>query len=1399
MQIYHSNLWVRSDKNYPKQCILDLCNCQLNVPKNCIVLFKIKKNYFLFLLFSCALLTSVAQQIDFIHLDVENGLAQNSVLAIGQDYKGFIWLGSSNGLNRYDSRNVKIYQPKYNDTTSISYNYILCLFSDSHNTLWVGTARGLNKYDFEKDCFTRIKDKSNDVTNGIINCISEDRKGNLLVGTSKGLYVLTDRNNNIFKPFSERLAKENIRAIYGDMDNNIWIGSNDGLTKISLEKNSIRYTKFLHNNNIVNSLSGNYVTTITEDKMRRIWIGTLHEGINLFDKKTQTFTHFNRTTSGLINDNIRKIICSKDGNLWIGTQEGLSILNMPVFKFTSYKHETENTKSLSQNSIYSIFADKDNSIWVGTFFGGVNFVSSISTAFKVYKKEDVGSNVSNNVISSIVEDNQKNLWIGTEGGGLTFLNRHSNTVINYKNQPSNNSSLGSNLVKVVYKDEDGNIWAGTHGGGLNLFNHLTKQFKRYFYDDKNAATEILALVEDNNKRLWVAQQYALKIYIKKNDELSEYKDSSISNALARKNIRKLFKDSENKIWIATDDGLFWYNQKESKIVRIKDPANELLHINVIFEDNNKQLWFGKEVGGLSMYNPVSGSIINYARKDGLVNTRILGILQDENKNLWLSTANGLSKFNPFTKFFRNYNISDGLPGNVFNYNSYLKTANNELFFGGYNGLISFYPNLIEENNIVPNFVFTSLKLFNKTIDGNTIDDPLVQDISFTKNIELKFNQNVITVDFASLNFIKPQKNQYAFILEGFNNEWNYTSVPSATFTKLSPGNYVLKAKGSNNDGIWSEPAIIKIKVLPPFWKTWWAYSIYTFLGIALIIFIIRFFFLRALLKRDMEFTQIKLNFFTNISHEIKTHLSLIIGPVENLMMDSKPDIEKDEQLNIIKKNSDSLLQLVNELMDFRKAETGNLKLHIGRWNIVSFVESISCSFHDLSVKKNIVTEFITTSNIIEVYFDKEQLEKVFYNLLANAYKFTPDHGKISIVIEEKKSLVEIKIIDNGKGIAPKNLKNLFENYYQENENNHQNTGYGIGLALSKSIIELHKGVITVYSEKISDNEQRTCFTTSFLFGKDHFDTLDIQTELSAQNLTQLEEKKSREVILSDVGRLNKQNKTKYSILLVEDNRDIRNFINSSLYSLYTIIEAENGEEAFEKAINCIPDIIISDVMMPVMDGLAFSYKIKTDDRTSHIPIILLTAKSSIANQISGLETGADIYITKPFSVQVLILHIHNLLLTRKKLAHQLTKQLSFLSAKINTENVSQNVGIDNGDLSLAVNSSNRNFLNDIIGQIEENIDNSDLNVNMISKKVAMSVSVLYKKLFALTGLTVNDFIKTIRLKKAASLLEQQEYTIYEVSFMVGFNDRKYFSKEFKKQFNITPTEFAKKMNAKPKS
>ncbi|WP_316821345.1 two-component regulator propeller domain-containing protein [Pedobacter gandavensis] len=1344
------------------------------------------------LLFSYFGSTAQQKSISFNHLTVENGLSQSSVLSITQDSLGFMWFGTKDGLNKFNSQNFEVYKYHKKDTSSLTSSMnINALLTDSKGNVWVGTQKGLNLYLPKTNSFKRFQyhpQQKHSLSNNVIRSIFEDRQGFLWVGTDSGLNKLVAPDK--FERFMTVADPQNgsihhlIKSVYQDYNNVMWIGTMQGLTSMVLKNGKYVYRSYVHDRNRPESLSDNDVGSILEDNKNNLWVGTHSGGLELMDRKSGTFKHFRfrKGQANSISSNvIRKMIQARDGKLWVSTLNGINIIDVETHEIKVLNHLPDDPSSLNQNSIYDLMQDAAGSIWVGTYYGGVNVYHLNSTPFREYKSKIGKNGLSSNVVSAMVEDSKNNLWIGTEAEGLNYYDRSSGRFSSFRHDPENPSSLSSTLVKAVSIDHKGRVWVGNYEGGLDLFMPETKNFRHYGANSKDPGSlnsnRIIALLHDRQQRFWVGTRAnGIFLYNEEKDNFSPFLGGQDKHDL--KVVRCLFQDSKNNIWICCSSGTYILEPNAKKLRRFKNNDERVLFndINFVQEDSRGNIWLGGYESGLIRYTPQYKTIRSFKKEDGLPSNVILGMLEDDKGNLWISTDNGLSKFD--RKSFKTYTVRDGLPGNVFNYNSFFKDSKGEFFFGGFNGLLSFFPDQIKDNDRVPKVVFTRLKLFNKPIAINDETELLKENISLTKELTFSYHQNIFTVDFAVLNYIKSEKNRYAYKLEGFEKDWNYVNVPSATFTNLPSGTYTLLIRGSNNDGLWNPvPTKLLIHVNPPFWKTWWAYLIYLSVFVALLFLFSRFLWIRAFLKREQEVYQMKLDFFTNVSHEIRTPLTLIEGPLDTLINETKESPVLNRKLLTVRRNAGRLTRLVNELLDFRKAESGKLSLNISPGNIVTFAQEIYLSFTELAIKQGIDYQFLSEEAQIEVYFDNEQLEKVLYNLLSNAFKCTPEGGTIRLsVLKTTTDFVALRICDNGKGIPEESREKLFTNFYQVKDPLSRNSGTGIGLALSKKIAELHHGQLFLAEQKdIPEADVRTCFCLKLKLGQEHFSKEElVQDFQNSENPAHyqadalaLESQSPLPAVSESV-----TNEEQVTVLIVEDNHEVRDFILQSLRPFYLVLEAENGAKGLELAIEKIPDLIVSDVMMPVMDGLELCRTLKTDVRTSHIPVILLTARTGNIHEVNGLKTGAEAYLTKPFSISSLQLTISNLLMLQANMRRKFSQQITLQPANILIE------------------SSDEEFLNKVMILIENNFSNPDFSVNTLASDLGMSTPILYKKIKVLTGLTVNNFIKSVRLKRAAQLLRQKAYTVYEIAYMVGFNDPKYFSKEFVKQFGRTPSDYA---------
>jgi signal transduction histidine kinase/ligand-binding sensor domain-containing protein/DNA-binding response OmpR family regulator len=1341
--------------------------------------------------------------MNFKHLSIAEGLSQSSVICILQDHKGFLWFGTRDGLNRYDGYTFKKYRYNSQDSGSLSNSYIRSLYEDENNNLWVGTNNGLNQYIADKDCFKRYSQnlgKSQSESVNEIWSIVSHSKDYLWLGTGFGLKKF-DIKNGTFSRYNiidnKKRGSDNItRNLLKTSDGNLWICSNTGVDFYN-PKRKIK----IHYSNIRNGANSVPIDLpiIYQDSDKKIWLGS-KGGLALFNKKKNLFEEFviNSSVIPKIVHEVRTIQQDYLGNLWVGTYNGLYIINGNKSSISHALHDENDPNSLSQNSVYKIFEDSKGDIWVGTYAGGVNFYDRSYDLFKNISSGTNNSKLNYKVVSSIIEDPNQNLWIGTEGGGINFLNRKTGLFSYYKHSDNDPNSLSTDNVKSIIQTKSGNFWIGTHDGGLNFLNPNQKPFKFKKYttiagDNRSLSNNrIISLFEDYKNNIWIGTSGGgINVLENGSKSITRIQDPSEYIGAIIYSITKTH--DKNVLLITGNKGLAKVNCTTHKIIPIhykviKDLYNTSATLYA-YEDANKNLWIATEGDGLYYYNTATRKSSKYGISQGLPNEVIYGILADDYNNLWISTNHGLSRFNFTSHQFKNFDMSDGLLGNEFNYGSFLKLKNGNLMFGGENGINFFSPNSIVENAFIPSVYIASILVNNK---------PFLNKNEVENEIELKYNQNDFSINFVALSYSQPNKNQYAYKLEGFDKDWNYVgNRKSATYTNIDAGDYVFKVKASNSDGLWNEKgAVINVEILPAPWRSWWAYLIYLMLFIASLLVIRKYSLIRIHEKNELkqerlekekieEINQLKLQLFTNISHDFRTPLTLIIGPLERMLAKKMGNSYIQEQHETMHRNASVLLQLVNQLLDFRKSESGKLQLKESKNNIVPFVENIKLSFDELAKEKQINYSFQASSQDIEVWFDTINLKKVIYNLLSNAFKFTPNGGEISIAlsttVENNKkgkptNFFELVIRDSGKGIPQKNLKFIFDRFYQlnEDENVRSGTGTGIGLALVKNIVKLHKGII----KTISSEGEGSSFIVLLPLGKEHLkeDKILNSTEDPIDNESSFYLDKSNYLLdnLSDNDTIEEgfnKDKSLPILLIVEDNKEVRTFIKNIFISHYVVYEAENGQKALDIANKNSIDLIISDVMMPVMDGIELCSKIKTNILTSHIPVILLTAKTSEESQKTGYTTGADAYITKPFNTNLLEVRVNNILKFRKSLIEKFKKD-TILEPK-----------------ELTATSADEMFLQKAIDLIEQNMTNTAYTINDFISEMNMSRSVLYRKLKALTNQSITEFIRTIKLKRAGQLILKSQLSISEIAFDLGFNDLKHFRTSFQKLYNELPSQY----------
>ncbi len=1352
------------------------------------------------LIYVCLFYTyTSAQEVHFKHLSINDGLSQNAVFAITQDNEGFMWFGTKDGLNKYDGYTFTVYQHDPNDQTSLDANYIKSLFCDSKGILWVGTENGeLNKFNKKTNSFLRIELPLTDsgMNRFEIKVINEDLLGNIWVGTrDNGLFKIipTEKEEEytieqIHHTRDQKypLSNNTIRDLHTDKNGFLWIATNKGLNRLNTETNEIK--SFYLNTKLPEAPESNSDLAITDiygNNEGYLWLGTL-TGLVKFDTSNFEFKVFPHHLSifrygwGEITD----IVQSQDNNLWLATSAELMRFNPITEKYTSYKNDPFQDESLSFNSISSLYVDRSNIIWVGTTGMGIDYYDSKAHQFLLLKnKNRVNSRVSSFSITSILEENDRYVWLS--GEVLYRWDRQTNQLKSFEDDSDQPFKFGNTAAWSMIKSKDGNLWFSSTSG---IFEYDPKTGRsinfRYRPEVPNGVPQkdVYLIYEDFDENLWiVTENFLSKMIDRKNGVFTHYRyvDGPEFNLYVRP---VLLDEGNGKMWLGTKNGLYLFDKKSEVFEGfMNQPENQKSlinnHIKSICQDPknpDKFLWIGTS-GGLELFDKEQKTFTHFTEKDGLPNNVIYGILPDNSYNLWLSTNKGLSKFDLEEKRFRNFDVEDGLQSNEFNTGAYFRSEKGELFFGGINGLNYFNPEEIKNNTYIPPIAFTGLKVYTEDPDNKQNS---FTDISLYDKNSLTFTDkdDIITFEFSALDFSSSSKNQFAYKLENLHEDWIYiNNQHTATFTNLPPGNYKFHVKGSNNDGVWNEAGIsIPMKILPHWSRTWWAYSFYALILSALLYFIRSREMKRLAIKNQLELERIesdslrdldhlKSQFFTNISHEFRTPLTLIAGQTENLLeeLQSSENVHKVQRIS---QNAKRIMQLINQIMDLAKLEAGKMNLYKEQENIVLYLKNLFFSFESIAEQKDIDLIFRSDENDIQVVFDLEKMDKIITNLVSNAIKFTRENGTIELTIERKdKDHLTILLIDSGIGIAEKDLPHIFDRFYQaDNSETKKYEGTGIGLALVKELVELHGGTIDVHSDR---QEKGTIFKIIFPIGETDSKNVSVKFQdiKMQEHVNSWESMVRTETILTD--RIQK------IILLIEDNEDIRRFIAEQLRDIYEVIEAGDGKQGIEEAQKSIPDLIITDVMMPKMDGYSLVKYLKNNEKTSHIPIVMLTGKAAQEDKMTGLETGVDAYITKPFSIKELKIWIANLLRQHEQMRERYRNELVIDPTKISERTLDQD------------------FLMNLQKHVLNNLEDPNFGVEQLADKMNLSTSQLHRKLNALIDQAPGQFIRNMRLQKAVELIKQNKDSLLDICYKTGFNDQAYFSRAFKNQFGCTPTAY----------
>ncbi|WP_185154669.1 hybrid sensor histidine kinase/response regulator transcription factor [Dysgonomonas sp. 511] len=1344
--------------------------------------------YILLVLWSSVFVPAFANKripsIKFSSLSIENGLSQSTVFDIIQDRKGFLWVATADGLNKYDGYTFTVYRHESNNENSIQSDLIRSLFLDNKGQLWAGTNAGVTLYDNKKDLFHSYPYKAQ------VNSLIQISDTSLYLATSEGLLSFNTELNTYRTLSAKGRLCDNFQVLekYNDL---LLIGTNSGLYMMNLKDESIVPFR--------SELAGKNIMDICSVR-KGIWVATEGQGLYYIteDGKIKNYRHNKNDDRSISSDFVRSLCVDDQQRLWVGTFIGLNIFDEVDGSFSRYYSNEVEKKSINQNSVRTLYLDNQGAMWLGTFYGGLNYYHPLQNQFERINHIPYINSLSDNVVSCIIEDNPTELWIGTNDNGLNLYNLNTKRFTYYTANPNNGNAILSNNIKAVLVDGN-HVYIGSHGGGLARLDKRTNSIRNYTERNSDIGSDnVYSFSKDSHGNIWVGTLNGLVVYNPEKDTFTPFSSFLPENGQKNKYLSKinknhiyvLFLDSRQQMWIGTESGIYTFSflTKEIKEYEIgtEDYMSAKSRIYSIFEDKQNKIWIGTNIG-LCTFNETQKTFKTITTADGLPNNNIYGILQDSFDRLWISTNRGLACYNPKNEEIRTYSLLDGLQGEQFNSYAYCKTSSGEMFFGGISGITSFFPEQLTDNPFTPSVMLTQLLLFNRPVIPGDNTGILSEDISETKSITLQPGQTSIGLLFTVPNFLSAQHNTFAYKLEGFDTDWIYTEDRrTISYSNLKYGKYTFYVKAANSDGKWNEePTILTIEILPHWWETVWARILFAAIAFAILFLLLKFLYNRQRLKNQLalerlekekmdEVNQMKLRFFINISHEFRTPLTLIISPLQEIQ-NMTNDKRIQNQVKIIERNSNKLLYLINQLMDYRRAELGVFELKVAEQSPLPQIENSMSLFERLSKQKDI--DFILEDELKNkpVIYDPHYLDLILSNLLSNAFKFTPEHGSIIISLKIAEGNFIMSVKDSGIGISPEYQARIFERFYQVNSDN---IGTGIGLSLVKRLVDLHHGQITLNSKPGKSSE----FIVSLPQQKEVYteqELTDINSEGAAHKIMAHDE--------VDVVRLLKENghstdneeelgEGKPVILIIEDDMDVRNYLADSLRQSANVLVAPDGEEGLRLVKEKKIDLVLTDVMLPGIDGMKVCKTIKQNIRTSHIPVIMLTAKTNQQDQMEGLSVGADDYVYKPFNISILKMKVHNMLKAR-------TRTL---------EHYSNNLDVD--PQKITFNEMDKEFLEKAKSIVEQNLDNIDFSIDDFCSKMAMSRSNLHLKMKAITGESTIEFIKKIRFSHACNLLKDGRYSIAEISTMVGFNTPSYFTTSFKKYFGILPTEYVKKMD-----
>jgi signal transduction histidine kinase/ligand-binding sensor domain-containing protein/CheY-like chemotaxis protein/AraC-like DNA-binding protein len=1355
------------------------------------------------------------ERVAFRHLTIADGLSQNAVSAIVQDRRGFMWFGTKDGLNRYDGYEFVVFRHDPFDSTSISDSEITALFEDSRGRLWVGTrGGGLNRFDRTHERFDRVKGgPARDIT-----ALAEDSSGAIWVGSAgEGLFRLTTnaRGEIAADRFAHSptdvgsVSNDRVRAVLVDRRGILWVGTDAGLDRRGPSSSGgVTFTHFTIRSSAPFALADTSVTALHEDAHGRLWIGSL-PGVSAFDSARASIRHYYhkyrtyRYGWGMA----VSLVEDRSGAIWVSTRSELMRLDPSTGTFTYFRHDPQNPESINSDLPTQVYRDRSDVIWVATNGYGLNVHDPKANRFQTFRRPEAWpSRLSGFSVYTIFEDRAKNLWI--DAGLLYRWNRATGELRSFETSSNRPNDFGNTGVWQMLEDPAGSLWAATYQG-LYHYEIATGRSRQYRYDPADSAglpeQVVYDVFRDRGGVIWaVTENYLVRLTdpARGRFERWQYKERHTSGQWV---FPSTIQDAQGALWLGSDQGLVRFDPRTATFQHYRHDPREpasLSHdaVRAILPDPRRPdrvLWIATAGGGLNRLAVDSGTFTHYTERDGLPNNVVYAILPDSIGTLWLSTNKGLSRFDPTTRRFRNYDANDGLQSNEFNSGAAFRSRSGELFFGGIYGFNYFRPEDIHDNPNAPQVVVTGFRRGNHYETVRDTGSVLSTTISEADSLRLSYRDAVLTFEFAALEYSAPAKNRYAYRLVGFNDSWFESgSVRAATYTNLPPGQYWFQVKASNNDGVWNERGVsLAIVIRPPWWDTWWAYTVYAALALAALYGARRYEMNRLRLENRLEIQHLEAEqlreldrarsrLFANVSHEFRTPLTLTMGPLDDLRAGLHGHLSPAiaEQVDLARRNAGRVLGLINEILDLARAESGRETLHARRVDLGAFVTSVARTFVPLAERKAIAYDVHCTPEVGIVYADPDHLDRALTNLLSNAFKFTPDGGAVRVTVVADDSSARIVVRDSGPGIPASDLHLIFDRFHRAKTAGTQ-PGTGIGLALAKELVALHGGSIAVESEEGFGST----FTLTLRKGSAHLAPEQIvddgvavmQTPRTGEQVALASVPLNAPVVPNGDAALGVVADDVTTVLVVDDNAEVRAYVRQHLAPRYRVLEAVSGEEGLELARRFLPDLVLSDVMMPGMDGYALCRALRADRDTDFIPVILLTARAEAEDRLTGLAEHADDYLTKPFDVRELLARIGNIIAMRRRLRERFA-----------------GVGLTIHPAPAGASAADRVFLDQIRVVIEANIGDENFSVERLAGEVAQSRGNLHRKLRDLIGESPSDLIRRMRLERAAELLEAGAGSVGEIAYAVGFKSVAHFSNAFHEQTGVRPSAWREHAIAK---